>query len=35
VDYSSTPAELQEHFKSCGTINRITIMVDKYTGHPK
>merc|ERR1712066_168423 len=35
VDYGSTPEELQEHFKSCGTINRITIMVDKYTGSPK
>lgn len=35
VDYSSTPQDLQEHFKSCGQINRITIMVDKYTGHPK
>eukprot|EP01069_Polyplicarium_translucidae_P002885 Polyplicarium_translucidae@DN2155_c0_g1_i1.p1 len=35
VDYGSTPQELQEHFGSCGQINRITIMVDKYTGHPK
>merc|ERR1719298_219078 len=35
VDYGSTPEELQEHFKSCGQINRITILVDKYTGHPK
>eukprot|EP00916_Digyalum_oweni_P013672 GHVL01022443.1.p1 GENE.GHVL01022443.1~~GHVL01022443.1.p1 ORF type:complete len:138 (+),score=21.25 GHVL01022443.1:44-457(+) len=35
VDYSTTPEELQEHFKSCGTINRITILVDKFTGHPK
>lgn len=35
VDYSSTPQDLQEHFKSCGLINRITIMVDKFTGHPK
>merc|ERR1712034_254518 len=24
-----------EHFKSCGQINRITILVDKYTGNPK
>ena len=31
VDYGATPEELQEHFKSCGPINRITIMVDKYT----
>jgi len=35
VDYGSTPEELQEHFKSCGQINRITILVDKYSGHPK
>ena len=35
VDYGSTPEELQDHFKSCGTINRITILVDKYTGTPK
>ncbi|XP_026192231.1 polyadenylate-binding protein 2 [Cyclospora cayetanensis] len=35
VDYSATPADLQEHFKGCGQINRITIMVDKFTGHPK
>lgn len=35
VDYGTTPPELQEHFKNCGAINRITIMVDKFTGHPK
>ncbi|KAL8273961.1 hypothetical protein Esti_002140 [Eimeria stiedai] len=35
VDYSATPADLQEHFKGCGQINRITIMVDRFTGHPK
>lgn len=23
VDYGATPQELQEHFKSCGTINRV------------
>merc|ERR1712228_988367 len=23
------------HFKSCGQINRITILIDKYTGSPK
>merc|ERR1719169_344986 len=34
-DYGSTPEELQEHFKSCGSINRITILVDKYSGSPK
>eukprot|EP00914_Ancora_sagittata_P011416 GHVO01022209.1.p1 GENE.GHVO01022209.1~~GHVO01022209.1.p1 ORF type:complete len:224 (+),score=36.31 GHVO01022209.1:58-729(+) len=35
VDYGSTPEELQDHFRSCGQINRITIMVDKFSGHPK
>lgn len=35
VDYGATPPELQEHFKNCGAINRITIMVDRFTGHPK
>lgn len=35
VDYGSTPEEVQEHFKSCGEINRITILVDKWTGSPK
>ncbi|KAI9347930.1 hypothetical protein DFJ73DRAFT_953880 [Zopfochytrium polystomum] len=35
VDYSSTPEEIQAHFQSCGTINRVTILCDKWTGHPK
>lgn len=35
VDYGATPEELQEHFKACGAINRITILVDKYLGTPK
>ncbi|KAI9268167.1 hypothetical protein BDA99DRAFT_546464 [Phascolomyces articulosus] len=35
VDYGSTPEELQAHFQSCGTINRVTILCDKFTGHPK
>jgi polyadenylate-binding protein 2 len=35
VDYSSTPEELQQHFQSCGTIHRITIVCDKFTGQPK
>jgi len=35
VDYGTTPEELQAHFQSCGTINRITILCDKITGHPK
>lgn len=35
VDYGATAEELQEHFKSCGTINRVKILCDKFTGHPK
>jgi len=35
VDYGSTPEEIQAHFQSCGSINRITILCDKFTGHPK
>lgn len=35
VDYGATPEELHSHFQSCGTINRITIICDKFTGHPK
>ncbi|CAN0921321.1 Polyadenylate-binding protein 2 [Linum grandiflorum] len=34
VDYSCTPEEVQQHFQSCGTVNRITIRTDKY-GQPK
>ena len=30
VDYSATPEELQEHFAGCGTVNRVTILCDKY-----
>lgn len=35
VDYGSTADELEAHFRCCGAINRITILVDKFTGHPK
>ncbi|KAF9046036.1 RNA-binding domain-containing protein [Hymenopellis radicata] len=35
VDYSATPEEIQGHFQSCGVINRVTILCDKFTGHPK
>eukprot|EP01099_Mayorella_cantabrigiensis_P005143 TRINITY_DN4022_c0_g1_i4.p1 TRINITY_DN4022_c0_g1~~TRINITY_DN4022_c0_g1_i4.p1 ORF type:complete len:211 (+),score=51.86 TRINITY_DN4022_c0_g1_i4:46-633(+) len=35
VDYGSTPEELQTHFQSCGAINRVTILVDKFSGRPK
>ncbi|KAG0174831.1 cytoplasmic RNA-binding protein [Apophysomyces sp. BC1015] len=35
VDYGTTPEELQAHFQACGTINRVTILCDKFSGHPK
>jgi len=35
VDYLTQPEELQQLFSSCGTINRVTILCDKYTGHPR
>jgi polyadenylate-binding protein 2 len=35
VDYSTTPEDIQAHFSSCGTINRVTIICDKHTGNPK
>ncbi|CAD6890681.1 unnamed protein product [Tilletia controversa] len=35
VDYSTTPEDLHSHFSSCGNINRVTILCDKFTGHPK
>lgn len=35
VDYSTSAEELQTHFQSCGTVNRITILYDKFTNQPK
>lgn len=35
VDYSATPEDIQAHFQACGVINRVTILCDKFTGHPK
>lgn len=35
VDFATEPKELQELFQSCGTIDRITILVDKHTGQPR
>ncbi|KAK1306086.1 hypothetical protein QJS10_CPA10g01021 [Acorus calamus] len=34
VDYACTPEEVQQHFQSCGTVNRVTILTDKF-GNPK
>lgn len=35
VDYSTTADDLERHFHGCGSVNRVTILTDKYTGHPK
>ncbi|XP_069113470.1 polyadenylate-binding protein 2-like [Argopecten irradians] len=35
VDYGATAEELEQHFHGCGSVNRVTILCDKYTGHPK
>ncbi|KAG6498549.1 hypothetical protein ZIOFF_038269 [Zingiber officinale] len=34
VDYACTPEEVQQHFQSCGTVNRVTILIDR-NGQPK
>jgi polyadenylate-binding protein 2 len=35
VDYGASPEEIQAHFQTIGSINRVTILLDKFTGHPK
>merc|ERR1712066_516746 len=35
VDYCATAEELEAHFHGCGAINRVTIMCNKFDGHPK
>ena len=35
VDYSATADDLERHFHGCGSVNRVTILVDKFSGHPK
>ncbi|XP_041917259.1 embryonic polyadenylate-binding protein 2 [Alosa sapidissima] len=35
VDYSATAAELKVYFSGCGSVNRVTILCDRVTGHPK
>lgn len=35
VDYGATPLELQQHFSSAGVVNRVTILMNKFTGQPK
>ena len=34
MDYACTPEEVQQHFQSFGTVNRVTILTDKF-GQPK
>jgi len=35
VDYAATAQELENHFHGCGSIHRVTILCDKFTGQPK
>merc|ERR1711899_19980 len=35
VDYGATAEELEQHFHDCGSINRVTILCNKYDGNPK
>ena len=34
VDYSCTLEEVHEHFQSCETVKRVTILIDEF-GQPK
>merc|ERR1712021_234059 len=35
VDYGATAEELEQHFHGCGSINRVTILCNKFDGQPK
>jgi polyadenylate-binding protein 2 len=35
VDYHTTPEELRAHFAPCGTLNKVTIICDKFSGVSK
>ncbi|GAB5582580.1 embryonic polyadenylate-binding protein 2 isoform X1 [Prionailurus iriomotensis] len=35
VDYGGTAEELEAYFNSCGEVHRVTILCDKFSGHPK
>ena len=35
VDYGATAQELEQHFHGCGSIDRVTIMCNKFDGQPK
>jgi hypothetical protein len=35
VDFSASAEEVKTFFSTCGTVERVTIIADKHTGHPK
>merc|ERR1711931_271496 len=35
VDYAATATDLEQHFHGCGSVNRVTILCDRYSGQPK
>lgn len=35
MDYGGTAEELEAYFNQCGEIRRVTILCDKFSGHPK
>lgn len=35
VEYTATAEEVEAHFRGCGGVNRVTIICDKFSGHPK
>ncbi|CAB0010549.1 unnamed protein product [Nesidiocoris tenuis] len=35
VDYGAAAEELEAHFHGCGSVNRVTILCNKFDGHPK
>ncbi|XP_054444810.1 embryonic polyadenylate-binding protein 2 [Pteronotus mesoamericanus] len=35
VDYGGTAKELEAYFNLCGEVQRVTILCDKFSGHPK
>ena len=35
VDSGATAEELEAHFHGCGSVNHVTILCDKFSGHPK
>merc|ERR1719167_959284 len=35
VDYGANAEELEQHFHGCGSIQRVTILCNKFNGNPK